>query len=254
MSTPYMSLDLPVVSTTLGPEWAELLNAALEVIDNHDHTAGRGRLVTSAALNINDDVSINNKNLEDARSYNMADNSGPLSDPADVRSLYAVSGELYYNDGIGNQIQITSGGALDASSVGGIGGDYGTSSANVYYSSVSKTFFFDQDTNKRAKLDIGDLIIRETATSANGITLKSPASLAADYQLTLPAALPASTLPVVISNTGVMSTQQLVASQLATDSVTTAKIVDLNVTTAKLADSSITAAKVNAASGIVKKS
>ena len=90
-TTPYMLLELPVVTVTLGPEWAELLNAALEVIDDHDHTPGKGRLITAAALNINDDVSAGGNNITSARSFNMQNNGSPLAGATDVRSLYRVA-------------------------------------------------------------------------------------------------------------------------------------------------------------------
>ncbi len=248
MSTPYLGLDLPVVTVTLGPEWATLLNAALSVIDNHDHTSGRGRLITSAALNINDDVSINGYNLTGARSFQMQNlgSTSDIQDPTDVRCVYSVNGELYYTDNIGNQIQLTAGGALNAASVGGIGGDYATSSANVFYTSTSKTFTFNQNTDQRAKLDIGDLIIRETVASANGVTIKSASGLAASYAITLPAALPASTLALQISNTGVITPALITDAQLATDSVIEAKIQNGAVTTDKISNDNVTQDKLAA--------
>lgn len=254
MSTPYMGLTLPTVSVTEGPEWAEELNTAAEVIDDHDHTSGKGRPITAAALNINDDVSINNHNLTNARSYNMEDQSSPIALATDVRSLYAVMGELYYNDSIGNQVQITAGGAINASSVGGIGGDYGTSTANVYYNSTSKTFFFDQNTNQRAKLDIGDLTIRETIAAANGITLKSPSSLASSYTWTFPAALPASTLSLQVSNTGALTADYIHTAQIDPAGLGSAAYTPSSVGTTALADDSVTAAKIDPAAGIVKMS
>jgi hypothetical protein len=252
MATPYLSLDLPVVSTTLGPEWASLLNAALEVIDDHDHTAGKGRLITSAAININDDLEINSQNVMAAKSYNMADQPAPLAGPTDLRSLYAVLGELYFNDGVGNQIKLTEGGALNAASVGGIGGDYGTSTASVYYNSTSKTFFFDQNVNQRAKLDIGDLTIRETLAGTNGITIKSPTSLAASYALTLPAALPAGNRLLQVSSVGDVTPVLVSDPLLDVDAVTTTKILNGAVTTAKIADDAVTSAKLDPAANIAK--
>lgn len=41
-TTPNMGMVLPEVSDTLGPAWAALLLAALEVVDLHDHTDGNG--------------------------------------------------------------------------------------------------------------------------------------------------------------------------------------------------------------------
>lgn len=243
-----MNLDLPVPTVTLGPAWAQQLNTAIEFIDAHDHTTGKGQLITSAAININDDLSFNNYKIEAAKILGMQNQASPLTD---TRALYSVNGELYYTDGVGNQIALTAGGALNASSVGGIGGDYGSSTANVYYNSISKTFVFDQNVDQRAKLDIGDLLIRETVVGANAITIKSPTSLASAYELTLPTALPASTLPLLVSNTGVVSHQQLESAHLADDSVITDKIADLQVTNAKIAEDTIEASKIAASANIV---
>lgn len=245
-------MNLPVVSVTPGPEWAQELNDALDLIDDHDHTAGKGRPITSAALNINDDVSVNNNNFTNARSYNMEDQSSPLSGPTDVRSLYAVMGELYYNDSVGNQIQLTLDGAINATSIGGIGGDYATSTASVTYNSTSKTFFFYQNTNQNAKLDVGDLIIHETVASSNGITLKSPSSLASAYTITLPSALPASTLALQMTNTGQLVPDFIHTAQIDPAGLGAAAYAPGSIGTTALADNSVTAAKIDTAAGLVK--
>ncbi len=95
------------------------------------------------------------------------------------------------------------------------------------------------------------------------ITLKSPASLAADYSMTLPGALPATTLPFQITSAGVMTfaklptggiTDAAITTVLIADSnVTTAKIADANVTTIKIADSNVTTAKIADANVTTKK-
>lgn len=57
--TPYMDLVLPTVSVTLGPEWATELNAALTLVDSHNHTSGKGVPITTAAIDINADLDFN---------------------------------------------------------------------------------------------------------------------------------------------------------------------------------------------------
>jgi hypothetical protein len=42
MATANMNLSLPTVSVTIGPTWATQLNTALETVDVHDHTSGKG--------------------------------------------------------------------------------------------------------------------------------------------------------------------------------------------------------------------
>jgi len=93
---------------------------------------------------------------------------------------------------------------------------------------------------------MANLIIAEAITSPNTVTIKSPGSLAASYQVTMPAALPASTRVMAMSSAGVISvaTGQVATDDLATNAVTTIKITDLNVTTAKINDLAVTTGKL----------
>lgn len=51
MPTTYMSMTLPTVSPpTAGPTWAVQLTAALNVVDAHDHTAGKGVPLSSGTV------------------------------------------------------------------------------------------------------------------------------------------------------------------------------------------------------------
>ena len=52
-TTPNMTLDLPVVSTTPGPTWATAVNEAFDTVDTHDHSTGNGVKITPTGLNIN---------------------------------------------------------------------------------------------------------------------------------------------------------------------------------------------------------
>lgn len=113
-----MTLDLPTVSVTLGPVWASELNAAFNVVDLHDHSPGKGVRVTPAGLNINADLSIGSNNLNNINSSRYINNAGTLTDPADIRSVYVVGGDLYYNNGAGTPVQITSGTSVQASTTG----------------------------------------------------------------------------------------------------------------------------------------
>lgn len=238
MSTPYMSLNLPVPTVTLGPAWAEQLNTALELVDSHDHTTGKGRLITPSAMNINADLPLGDNNLTNARSYNMQSQALPIAGVADIRSLYAVGNELFYNDGLGNQIQLTLAGAINATTTGGITGDYTTSPGTLRYDSLSQTFYFEQDTVPdyiRAHIAAANVTVHEPVANSNGITLKSPVGVVSAYDITLPPAQPLSKLPVIMDTNGELSLEQVVASQIATDAVETAKIKDDAVTQQKLA-------------------
>jgi hypothetical protein len=199
-----MGLNLPTPSITPGPTWASELNTALTAVDAHNHTSGQGIQVPSAGININSDLSFQGYNGVDFNSTRFDSLGSPLSAGTDIGCVYVVNGDLYYNNSIGQQIQITAAGALNATSIGGIGGDYGTSTASVFYQSVNQTFYFWQNTNQSANLDIGPVTIRGTGASAFGVKLIPSGAMAGNYSLTFPAALPASTSLITVGSSGTM--------------------------------------------------
>jgi hypothetical protein len=203
--TPNMNMLLPTVTVTPGPTWAQEVNAAFGVVDSHNHTAGQGNPVPTSGLNINADLNFNSFNGYAFRSTRFAILTGTLSLPTDLACLYSVNGDLYYNSGAGIPIQLTIGGALNATSIGGIGGDYVTSGASVSYSSANQTFTFWQSSGVNALLDVGPLKIHAVG-NANYVTFGANASMVANYTLTLPVALPLSgTSFLMVDNTGAIS-------------------------------------------------
>lgn len=206
-TTPLMVLDLPVVgpSGTAGPDWATKLNAALTLVDSHDHTTNKGTRVPSAGLNINADLSFAGFNATSLKSSRYSSQSAALASSSDKSCVYVVSGDLYYNNSSGTAIQITAGSGINLSSVGSIGGDFSTSTASVIYTDATKTFTFKQDATKTADMAFGSISIYEDVTSGHYVKFQTTTGLAADYTCTLPTALPASTLPLVSTSGGVMS-------------------------------------------------
>jgi hypothetical protein len=218
-TTPYMGLILPVVSTTIGPDWATYLNTALTAVDSHTHASGKGLPVPTAGIWINADLGFGSYNATALRSARFTSQAAALALAADVACVYVVNGDLYYNNGAGAQIRVTSGTSLNASAVGGIGGDYVVSGASVFYTSATKLFSFQSVTSPAGSIlwsamAHGPLTVYDTAAGlTKGVTLKSPVGLAAAYSLTLPAALPASTLPLLVDATGATSLAQLLNAQ-----------------------------------------
>ena len=236
MTTPYMLLDLPVVSSTIGPTWASMLNAAISSgIDSHNHTATKGVQIPTGGININADLPFNGYNATAVRSLRFMAQDAPLALGTDNGCLFEVGVDLCYRDGNGNLIQLTAGGALNAASIGGIGGDYSTSSASVFYTTATTTYSFWTDTNKSGNIDCGKVIIREPGVaSAHSITLQSPTSLAADKVLTLPQ--PAgSTQLVQLSSSGTLTPTASIASfTITTFASTTATLTTGNISTANI--------------------
>lgn len=112
MATNFLGLDLPTVTVTLGPEWANKVNAAFEVVDAHDHTSGKGVRIPTAGLNINADLDFNSSGALALSKAGFSDNSSPLIGANNVRSLYVADGNLYYTNESGTAVQITDGGAI----------------------------------------------------------------------------------------------------------------------------------------------
>ncbi len=105
-----MELDLPVVSTTLGPEWASKVNEALTTIDSHDHSDGKGALVTPAGMLINDDLDFVDNSILDTKSVGLAAQVAAITSL--LGSLQRVGGNLWYINSSGAGIQLTSGSSI----------------------------------------------------------------------------------------------------------------------------------------------
>jgi microcystin-dependent protein len=225
-TTPLMSLVLPTPGPlgTLGPDWALNLNTAFNVVDLHDHTTGKGSRVPVSAININSDLNMAGYNSSEARSYKCLNNLSALSLSTDVSSLYVAGGDLYYNNASGTQVKITSGSGINLTSVGSIGGDYSTSSASLSYSAVSTDFSFTSVPGITASITCGSVKISEEVSGGKYVKLQTPVGLGSNYDLTFMTGLPASTLPVMVDPSGVMTNAQIVTSQITDANVTRAKL------------------------------
>lgn len=115
-----MVLVLPDPEVTIGPDWANDLNTALERVDLHDHSNNFGVQVTPAGLNINTDLPFNANNATLLRSLRLVTQSAVLSSATDKGCVYEVNGDLYYNNAAGTAVQITSGGAIVSPGSGAI--------------------------------------------------------------------------------------------------------------------------------------
>lgn len=196
-----MSLPIPTVGVDEGPDYADNINACLTLLDIHTHSAGSGVAITPSGLNINATLTFANNALTNAQYLGMFLQT---SNPSTLGALYYKGVDLYFNDGSGNHIQMTTSGGV-AGTPGAIGSL--VSPAAATYSLGSTKFVWTADTNKYAAMDSGELFIRETnVASPNYVNVKSPSSLAANYTLTLPTALPGSTQYLACSSAGALST------------------------------------------------
>lgn len=112
MITPFMYLSLPTPSVTLGPAWASQLNAALEAVDAHDHSNGKGTTIKTAGLEINADLNFNEFSSFGLKSVRLSTQDSTLSGAVNAQSLFSYSGDLYFTSGAGSPVQITAGGSV----------------------------------------------------------------------------------------------------------------------------------------------
>ena len=242
-----MNLPIPTVGVDPGPDYADNVNTALTLIDSHDHTPGYGVQITPAGFNINAALNFNNQPATNVAYVTL---SAQLSTP-DIGTVYESGVDLFFVDGLGNNIRITQDGAV-AGTPGSISNLLPPASAS--YNSGSQTFVWESDTGIAANMDFGAAIMRNLSPNSTFALTLQPPALSNNFTITLPT-LPASSKILTIDSAGTMSavtdvdnvTLQITSNnlgiknngvgnaQLADNAVTTSKIVDGSVTDAKLA-------------------
>jgi hypothetical protein len=248
--TPNMTLDLPSVSVTVGPDWATLLNAALTLVDAHDHTTGKGVKITPAGLNINADVDFNESYIGDCGGLRLKSHSAVLVTPSDIRELYSVSGDLYYNNSSGTAVQITSGGSVTAASDGTARKfDRASVNSNTTINAAATVSYYDVDTTSSVTF---------TLPAANGVSagrfyeFKDTTGNAGTNNIIINRAgsdtidgATSVTLNVNYQSVRLISdgTSKWASSEIKTNEIATAMIKDSAITTAKINNAAVTQAK-----------
>lgn len=232
--SPNMSLPVPIVGVDPGPQWATDINACLGILDQHDHSSGSGVQITPSGLNISTDLPINQNNLTSVKTVNFTAQLTSLPGLApNLGCVYVAGNELYYNDEVGNVVQITNTGSVNAGAGSITGLPSGTASAS--YSSGSGTFIWQSATNTGANMDGASFIVREKVANAKGITLSSPTSLAADYTLILPTGLPGQQNFMTLDSSGNIAASWNVDNSTIEIASNNLQIKDHGVTQVKLA-------------------
>ena len=150
------SISKPAVGTDTGPTWAENLNTSLDAIDGHDHSTNKGIRITPAAINVNADMEFNQNSATELKNV-IFDSSVTAATTA--YSVYQASGNLYWRNGSGTAVQITTGSSVNAGA-GSISGMTSTD-AGVTYADGSKTFNFFTDSGNEdyGKMAHADLLL-----------------------------------------------------------------------------------------------
>ena len=197
-TTPNMSLTLPEVLVTSGPTYATQVNTALDVVDDHDHSVGKGKKITPTGLNINSDLTLNNNQLVDVKAVKLSQQASV----ATLGAIYVKGADLFYRDLNGLEVQLTSSGAINTSSTGAITGLGGTTGVASYVS-ASGLFNYQSNPTTYAQQYTGDISLFSRAGDigvVQAIKLQTPVAATA-YTLTLPATAPAANQIMRMENT-----------------------------------------------------
>jgi hypothetical protein len=112
---PNTGILVPTPGVDPGEDYAVNVSNALTKLSSLTHTGASnsdGLQIPSAGLNINADVSFQSNNATNLRSARLASNGSNISGAGDVNCIYDVSGNLWFNNGSGTQIQLTNGSTL----------------------------------------------------------------------------------------------------------------------------------------------
>lgn len=128
-TTTNMSLVLPTPSITIGPTWAQDINDALELVDEHDHASGKGVKVKPNGMNINANLDFQENELENVGAVEFIEQSSALSGALNALKVHSYAGDLYFTNSSGSAVQITDGGSIVSS----------PGSASIFESTVVST-------------------------------------------------------------------------------------------------------------------
>ncbi len=174
-TTQYMSLNLPIVSVTVGPTYATQQNTAMDVIDAHDHTTGKGVQVPTAGLNINANLQFNSFAAIELSYLGL---ETQVSAPSTILTVYVKGGDLYYKNSSGTEVQVTNGSSVASSGSGVITyKDVTTSPYSVITGDAQKVLGVNTSTAKTLNLPAASNVmfvqIKDVTGSAatNNITL-----------------------------------------------------------------------------------
>lgn len=186
INTPNMGLGQPIIGVDTGLTWEQTTNANASTIDQHDHSPGKGAPLSPGSLLINADLPFNNNNAITLRSTRFTAQAAPLSLGSDIGCAYVSGVDLWFNDVNGNQIQITSGGSVNATSSG-------ISSGTASASFTAGVLIVNADVNKPANIQGASILLGNNVANSKYLTLSPPNAMAANFGLVLP------TIPAVKS-------------------------------------------------------
>lgn len=211
---PNMGLVTPTLGADIGV-WDDKINAAFALIDEHDHTLGKGAAITPAAMSIDADIGMGGNGLAALGKVAFTAVATPTTG---AKNLFvdAADNELYWRSNAGVNVKLTSNASLNTSLVGGIVGDYSAAGAEVAYDATNKRFTFKQAASpggKWARMASGPVRIYEFDTTESlYVEHAVAAALAASYTVEWPAALPGTQALVQIGADGKLTYSNTLAA------------------------------------------
>ena len=150
------ALAKPSVGTTVGPTWATDLNTSIDAVDNHDHSTNKGVRITPAAINVNADMEFNQNSASELKNVIF---DASVTAATTSYSVYQLSGNLFWRNGAGTAVQITTGSTVNAGA-GSIDGMTGTDAGATYVDGAkSFNFFCDSGNTDFGKMAHADLLL-----------------------------------------------------------------------------------------------
>jgi hypothetical protein len=231
--SPNMNLPVPVVGQEPGPNYATDVNNSLTLIDQHTHLPGSGVLITTAAININASLPMNNFNLTGLGALTLVAQSSFTT----ANSIYEdSSGNLHYINGAGLDIQVTnsSGVNVTPTSIPGL-----VPPASLNYVPISDTFVFQSNVNIAANLDAGSVLLRNLSPNSTfSLTLSPPGALSNNYTITLPT-IPVSQSFVTLDTSGNLSGATPFSAGITSSNIAAATILGSNIAASTITASNI---------------
>ncbi len=215
---PNMGLVTPTAGGDSGT-WDDKINAAFVLVDEHDHTSGKGTLVPVAGIDIDADFAMGGNAVTGLGSIAF---NAVTALAAGSKRLFVSSSdnELYWRTNGGTNVKLTNGTSINTTLVGGIVGDYSSVGAEVAFSDADQAYTFKDQSSpskKWARLASGPVRIYENDTTESVYVEHAVATaLAGSYTVTWPAAVAAGI--VQIDGSGVVSfSSTLAAAPTASD-------------------------------------
>ncbi len=237
-----MNLPNPIPGSSGGPQYALDLQSCLNVIDQHNHSAGSGQQIQPNGLNINGDLSFQSNNAYALRSTRFTPQVSPIANAGlDVGILYVSGNELYYNDVTGgHQVPITLNGNVNATSSG-------ISSGAASAAFVGGVLEVKSSSTNGANIKIQNLILTNNADYTNTLTLQAPNLAGGSIAETLPP-IPLVTSFMTMDSSGNMATSVALLGALTTANLDAAANI---VGTQLSATADILGSQLSASAGIV---